>query len=1753
MNPSDEWELSKENVQPLKHGRKVTSLTTALQPHNVDQHQQLILQRQAKEAALRSYTGEDPLEPWDDYIKWTEQAYPNGGKDSNFQVLLEKCLSKFKDEARYKNDIRYVSCWIKLANHFFNNPLEIFQFMRDQSIGTELSIFYEAWSSELEQHGNTKKADAVYREGLACHAQPRDRLEAAHREFQSRVARATMSKIQEGVEAAGIQDEQREQLGELKAKGRHQKVSSQRVGSAKQVNKGGLGIAPATQQIGRSFAVFCDDESSQSGAGIGQPSLPAPTGEWEHIPVHRETQKENVREAGPWAGQKVRQQRSGGIGVSQLATFAQPSFKVHVDETAPEITTPRRMPETGSQILSARKPEKPSNLLQNIAQQPVGDDKTKAMYCKHLIYNGATEMSFEELRAIKYNARREARKLEEERAALERQRAEYQAMVRQQQEAMEQQIQQQRLMHQQQLEEQRRVQQQMQQQMQQQLQQQMEQQLQQQMEQQLQQQMEQQLQQQMEQQLQQQMQQMQLQQKQQQLHQQAAIQPQQIPSRQQQTRPLQQAVPLSHETGPTVPHTKKPDGELRDPTVTRQLMYEETGNQAHWMNASNSSAPRQPTPSSNHSNVSNLSTSQITPGSTTTAAATSFSAPNVSQSRTPVELHGAPTPGSSHSRNASGLNLSRLMTPSHTPGCLTRPSPTVHTKEAISVVMDMLNKPLGDDDDFMWGARHQLASAPSDNDFEANFANTDSHKSQPQSFPDFSSTSNSGVFTAASKATPSGPAFTIFNESEPPSAVGRQASQDDYDHLDNQENMPPKDFVKPRPDDRQKLGILQPAQGIPFMSLEDQERAARGEDEQGLPEEMDVMDGVQPLPIDGSNHPNPSDLTAQHAINETILNHQNAHSAFKAASRMASTPFTSSGVLSFPPLSSIKPSLLGAPDIEDATLLQDSSAKVDVGRPAPLASRIIMANTMESFDATECTMNADSQQKLSPIMERSNEDARSSASSSTNSTGSSHHCSTTHASASSVHHTALSTVQAGLSASFDPPSTTSEARSTSQFGFPSTSRGILTDASGYSTTHAGASSVHPSALSTTQAGLSAGFDPPSTTCEARSTSQFGCPSTSRGILTDESGCSATHAGTSSVHRTTHSTINGGLFGSFDPPSATCEAHSTSQFDFPSTSRGILTDASGCSTTHAGASSVHPSALSTIQAGLFASFDPPSTTYEARSTSQFGFPSTSRSATHAGTSSVHHTTHSTIQAGLSTSFGLPSTTYKAHSTSQFGFPSTSMVIIPDANGSLSTKHQATPNDGLDTSSTSKHISGAALQKDNSTSLSTVGPTSFNTSNILLSTSQSGLPATTTSFRSAPPMTPSLSSPPSTSLNNLDMSHVSVRRGNGNHHTRMDCTEVPSEQSPDTGALSVAGDFIDPFADEVKAEMLDSLPRHLSEYDGYAECDYPMPELVLSEAVGLGDEWYTIDKVTGEGAFAKIYQASVLTLHTADFSNPLSGENDKLVLKVQKPACPWEFYISRTLHERLDSIRNPVDVRASVMYANNMHVFPDGSCLVTKHHRNLTLLHAVNEYNKSKMVMPEELVLLLTIEILHVVEQVHACGIIHADIKPDNFLLILDDDGDDDDTDDNPSGPVMTNTKHVKLVDFGRSIDMRLFPQGTTFMATCDTDGFMCPEMQTGKPWTYQTDLFGVAATVHCLMFGSYMNIYEEKGRWKHTSNVKRCYKAKWKQFFDTLLNIPSCDTLPSLVELRRDLEESLAQTSANLDAKINKLASMLFTK
>lgn len=48
------------------------------------------------------------------YIVWTGENFPKGGKDLG--SLLERCITTFKDEERYKDDERYAKVWIRYVS-----------------------------------------------------------------------------------------------------------------------------------------------------------------------------------------------------------------------------------------------------------------------------------------------------------------------------------------------------------------------------------------------------------------------------------------------------------------------------------------------------------------------------------------------------------------------------------------------------------------------------------------------------------------------------------------------------------------------------------------------------------------------------------------------------------------------------------------------------------------------------------------------------------------------------------------------------------------------------------------------------------------------------------------------------------------------------------------------------------------------------------------------------------------------------------------------------------------------------------------------------------------------------------------------------------------------------------------------------------------------------------------------------------------------------------------------------------------------------------------------------------------------------------------------------------------------------------------------------------------------------------------------------------------------------------------------------
>lgn len=50
------------------------------------------------------------------YISWTEQNYPQGGKESNMSTLLERAIEALHGEKRYYSDPRFLNLWLKLVS-----------------------------------------------------------------------------------------------------------------------------------------------------------------------------------------------------------------------------------------------------------------------------------------------------------------------------------------------------------------------------------------------------------------------------------------------------------------------------------------------------------------------------------------------------------------------------------------------------------------------------------------------------------------------------------------------------------------------------------------------------------------------------------------------------------------------------------------------------------------------------------------------------------------------------------------------------------------------------------------------------------------------------------------------------------------------------------------------------------------------------------------------------------------------------------------------------------------------------------------------------------------------------------------------------------------------------------------------------------------------------------------------------------------------------------------------------------------------------------------------------------------------------------------------------------------------------------------------------------------------------------------------------------------------------------------------------
>jgi hypothetical protein len=306
--------------------------------------------------------------------------------------------------------------------------------------------------------------------------------------------------------------------------------------------------------------------------------------------------------------------------------------------------------------------------------------------------------------------------------------------------------------------------------------------------------------------------------------------------------------------------------------------------------------------------------------------------------------------------------------------------------------------------------------------------------------------------------------------------------------------------------------------------------------------------------------------------------------------------------------------------------------------------------------------------------------------------------------------------------------------------------------------------------------------------------------------------------------------------------------------------------------------------------------------------------------------------------------------------------------------------------------------------------------------------------------------------------------------------------------------------DPFKQTLIEKLLQRVCFPGLHTEGYY-CLKNIPRLLVrKESVSIGSDKYVIEKQLGKGTYGTVFRGiDVRTGNT-------------VAVKYQKPPNRWEFYICRELQTRL--VHHPL--RERFMDVRIGYFSDQTSVLISEFMPCGSLLDVANSVKqKSGRSMKESLCIHFCLEMLKVVQAMHEVKIIHADIKPDNFLVQL----------------FPNDTIGLQLIDFGCSIDMSLFPPGASFTRKITTEDFICCEMIDNRPWNYHTDLFCIAATAHVLLFEKYIQLQKKDEHWSISNRLPRYARLDlWNMFFSTLLN--QQDGPANSVSLQAMLEDSL---------------------
>ncbi|KAF7732872.1 hypothetical protein EC973_000148 [Apophysomyces ossiformis] len=184
----DSFENHKENIQPLKQGRRATVLAALFSADQQERDKALQRCHENFDSQLESIDDhDDPLSVYVNYIRFTMEMYPQGNnEESNLVNLLHEATRRFENSERYRTDLRYLNVWMQYAKHV-EEPKEIYLLLMQKGIGQKLARFYEEYADYYERRGKYEEAKQVYDYGIQNNAEPLKRLERNRQRFMNRM------------------------------------------------------------------------------------------------------------------------------------------------------------------------------------------------------------------------------------------------------------------------------------------------------------------------------------------------------------------------------------------------------------------------------------------------------------------------------------------------------------------------------------------------------------------------------------------------------------------------------------------------------------------------------------------------------------------------------------------------------------------------------------------------------------------------------------------------------------------------------------------------------------------------------------------------------------------------------------------------------------------------------------------------------------------------------------------------------------------------------------------------------------------------------------------------------------------------------------------------------------------------------------------------------------------------------------------------------------------------------------------------------------------------------------------------------------------------------------------------------------------------------------------------------------------------------------------------------------------------------